>query len=86
MNTLRWEYDVSFHSEQSITESKETRRFSCDTGGPCVVEHLGQVQPEAIVEILNERGQSGWQLVQVDFSDKGMLCFWKRQLSISEKE
>ena len=31
-------------------------------------------------DILNDRGQEGWELIQVSLGEGGVMAFWKRQL------
>ena len=33
-----------------------------------------------IKEILNERGNDGWELITINFGKDGMIAFWKREL------
>ena len=33
---------------------------------------------KAIKEILNERGEHGWELVQITFREKEFICFWRK--------
>jgi hypothetical protein len=37
-------------------------------------------QREAIVHILNEKGEQGWELVQIAFREADFICFWRREL------
>jgi hypothetical protein len=36
-------------------------------------------------QILNERGNHGWELIQVSFGKDGMMAFWKRKVKEKEK-
>ena len=35
---------------------------------------------EAIVHILDQKGQQGWELVQVTFRQSDFICIWRREL------
>jgi len=35
---------------------------------------------EAIVHILNEKGQQGWELVQIAFRQSDFISIWRREL------
>jgi len=37
-------------------------------------------QTTTLVKILNERGEQGWELVQVSFGKDGVMAFWKRKV------
>ena len=52
----------------------------CDTEGECFFDDAPNPYVEAIVHILNEKGQEGWELVQVAFREADFICIWRRAL------
>jgi hypothetical protein len=71
-----FEYEISIHHLQ-----RENRmRIFCSEAGDCSVEDVTGRDSSVVVSVLNERGRSGWELVQVLFGGEGFICFWKREL------
>jgi hypothetical protein len=42
------------------------------------VPEVPGVQPSILKSVLNERGEQGWELVQLSFGKDGIMAFWKR--------
>jgi len=71
----RFEYDITRH----IAESFKEMIYFCSETGDCKLEEVPAEQPQMMVEILNERGREGWELVQMDVGKDGFLAWWKRE-------
>ena len=74
-------YEISFHPLE--VESK--MRIFCSAEGDCSVEDVKGSDSLAVLGALNERGRSGWELVEILFGGDGFICFWKKELNSQEK-
>lgn len=84
----RWTYDISRHSLGQVLEAMRAHGFSpadagsrvlfCDQEGGCFFDDPSDPYQEALKDILNERGQDGWELVQVAFRERELICFWRK--------
>ncbi len=72
----RFEYDITRHTADSFKEMV----YFCSETGDCKLEGVPVQQPQMMVEILNERGLDGWELVHMTFGKDGALAWWKRRL------
>ncbi len=54
--------------------------YACSMAGECRPDHVPEEQMEVLTDILNERGDQGWELVQFIFGKDGMMAFWKRKI------
>ncbi len=50
----------------------------CDTQGVCYFDEAPDPYVAALKDILNERGENGWELVEILFREKEFICFWRR--------
>jgi hypothetical protein len=73
----KFEYDITLHPAESF---KEVAIF-CSAEGECNVEAVPGHQLSKLGDILNQRGQEGWGLVQLSFGKDGVMAFWKRRLA-----
>ncbi len=72
----KFEYDISRHSADSFTKMQ----YFCTEKGDCSLEEIPVSEPQALSDILNERGAQGWELVQLLFGKGGMIGCWKRRI------
>ncbi len=74
----RFEYEITRHN------SDEFRRvvYFCSDTGDCSLEDVPADEAQVLVDILNERGQDGWEMVQLLTGKDGVLAFWKRRVSV----
>ena len=72
----RYEYDITRHSSESFNRVV----YFCTDKGDCRIDEVPAEEPGALVEIFNERGALGWELVQLMFGREGVLACWKRQI------
>jgi hypothetical protein len=72
----RFEYKVSRHEASAFKRLV----YSCSETGHCTFNQVPGDQIRIFEDLLNERGQLGWELVQMSFSEEGVLAFWKREV------
>ncbi|MBW1897240.1 MAG: hypothetical protein JRI47_09285 [Deltaproteobacteria bacterium] len=72
----RFEYEITHHTGDEF----ETVVYFCSETGECAINKVPGDQSGALVRVLNERGQEGWELVQMSFGKDGLMAFWKRKV------
>jgi hypothetical protein len=72
----QFEYDITLHPASAF---KHVAVF-CGQDGQCALEEVPDDQIRKLLETLNQRGQNGWELVQLAFNPNGLMAFWKREL------
>ena len=72
----RYEYTITKHP----TDEFKQLVYFCTDHGSCNLEELPSDQLTTLGDLLNERGQQGWELVQVFLGRDGVVAFWKREL------
>ncbi len=79
-----YEYNITTHRADEILaklqETAEPRKLYCDSDGVCFFDDAPNSYTAAIIEILNEHGERGWELTQVVLREQDVICFWKRAL------
>jgi hypothetical protein len=75
-NVKRYEYNITKHPAD---EFKQLVYF-CTDHGKCNLEGLPSDQLTTLGDLLNEKGEQGWELVQVFLGRDGVVAFWKREL------
>ena len=73
----RFEYEITRHSADSFGRVI----YFCSEGGDCGIEEVPAEEPQALVDLMNERGLEGWELVQLLFGRDGVMACWKRRLA-----
>ncbi|HUS70085.1 MAG TPA: hypothetical protein VM075_04820 [Anaerolineae bacterium] len=86
----RWEYHMTTHSADEVLRVREELGHPpqetgptvvyCDTEGQCFFDEAPNPYVDSIVHILNEKGDQGWELVQVTFRQSDFICIWRREL------
>jgi len=51
----------------------------CDTEGTCFFDEAPNPYVKAIIDLLDETGKEGWELVQVAPREQDLICFWRRE-------
>ena len=74
LNMIHFEYEITKHS--AVQFSKLV--YFCSDQGECNVEDLPSDQLKVLRDILNERGEEGWELTQILVGKDGVVAFWKR--------
>ena len=54
--------------------------FFCTDQGDCNLEQIPLDQLSVLGNILNENGATGWELVQINFGNDGVIVFWKKEM------
>ena len=72
----RFEYEVTRHRADTFYDLV----YFCSETGECSLDTVPGDQAQILTDLLNERGENGWELVQVAFGKDGLLAFWKRGL------
>ena len=70
----RYEYEITKHPAEEFQELV----YFCNEKGECNYESLPSNQMASLMDILNERGSLGWELVQLFFGKDGIVAFWKK--------
>ncbi len=76
----RFEYTITKHPAD---EFKQLVYF-CTDHGKCNLEELPSDQLTTLGDLLNERGELGWDLVQIFLGRDGVVGFWKREIGVSD--
>lgn len=84
----QWVYAITTHSREELLEVAEELQggpvgraapvIFCDTEGTCFFDDAPNSYVAAITEILNRKGQDGWELVQIAFREQQLICIWRR--------
>ncbi|MGM0428513.1 MAG: hypothetical protein ACQEQ7_14915 [Thermodesulfobacteriota bacterium] len=53
--------------------------YFCTDQGECSLDKLPVEQMKAFEEVLNRRGDEGWELVQTFFGSDGVISVWKME-------
>jgi len=76
----RFEYEITRHSAELFKKLI----YFCTEQGDCGIDEIPAQEPQVLVDILNERGLQGWELVQLTFGGDGVMAYWKRKLIIED--
>jgi hypothetical protein len=76
----RFEYELTRHGAETFSKLV----YFCSEQGDCGLDEVPLEEPQALVEILNERGKNGWELFQMLFGKDGVMCCWKRRILTDE--
>lgn len=72
----RFEYEITRYPSETFSRVV----YFCTDTGDCGIDEIPSEEPQALVELLNERGDQGWELVQLLFGNKGVMACWKRKI------
>jgi hypothetical protein len=73
---VRFEYEITKHSANEFTQLI----YFCTDEGDCTLNDLPQDQVAMLADILNKRGDQGWELIEMFFGKDGIIAFWKRAI------
>ncbi len=73
---VRFEYEITKHPANEFTQLI----YFCTDEGDCTLNDLPQDQAAMLVDILNKRGDQGWELIEMFFGKDGVIAFWKRAI------
>ena len=71
----RFKYEITKHAADTFNKVV----YFCSEAGQCGLDEVSQDETRTLTSILNERGQEGWELIQVSFGKDGLMAFWKRR-------
>ena len=72
----RFEYAITKHEADQFKHVV----YFCSEGGVCSLDEVPGDQIKMLAALLNEKGQEGWELIQISFGKGGVLAFWKREI------
>jgi hypothetical protein len=72
----RYEYEISTHPADTFSRLI----YFCSEQGNCTLEGVPAEEPQILVDLLNERGVEGWELIQLLFGKDGVMACWKRRV------
>lgn len=73
----RFEYTVTLHPAETFRKVA----FFCTGEGECTLDELPTDELETLKNMLNDRGDEGWELVDLAFGRGGLIAVWKRESS-----
>jgi len=73
----KFEYEITRYPAETFSRVV----YFCTEKGVCGINDVAIEEPQALVELLNEKGAEGWELVQLMFGDGGVMACWKRKIS-----
>jgi len=72
----RFEYDITKHSEDEFGKIV----YFCSETGECSLDEVPDKEIKSLKRMFDNRGASGWQLIQFSSNKEGILAFWKREV------
>jgi hypothetical protein len=72
----QFEYSITKHPADEFTHLV----YFCSAEGECNLNQVPSDQADILVDILNEKGAEGWELVQTIFGKDGLLVIWKKEI------
>ncbi len=72
----RFEYEVTKHSDREFNKTN----FFCTPSGECTLEEVPDQEILLLKKVLDDRGNQGWEMVQLYFGKDGIIAFWKRSI------
>ena len=76
----KFEYQITIHPVETFKQVA----FFCTQEGECSLEELPSDQVKVLQTLLNERGQQGWELVDMSFGKDGLLAIWKSEVKVND--
>lgn len=68
-------YEITLHPLDQFRKVA----FFCTQEGVCSLQELPSDQIDLLKDLLNQRGDESWELVDMAFGKDGLLAFWKRE-------
>ncbi|NWF93418.1 MAG: hypothetical protein HXY46_10910 [Syntrophaceae bacterium] len=76
---MRWEYQITVHKLPNQPPEGKEDVIECDQLGRCFFHATLGGGPGWLEEIFREKGEKGWELVQLGYHDRELVCIWKRR-------
>ncbi len=70
----KFEYEITKHPTHEFAQLA----YFCSDTGDCQLDAVPSKQTETLLNILNQQGKQGWELVQLFFGKDGVMASWKR--------
>ena len=71
---IRFEYEITKHPAEEFSKLI----YFCSDQGECALNELPLDQLNLLVKLLNQRGDEGWELIEIFFGKDGIVAFWKK--------
>jgi hypothetical protein len=72
----RFQYEITRHTSSEFNQLV----YFCTDQGECNLEQVPSNQTEVLENLLNNRGEHGWELVQLFFGKDGIIALWKKDI------
>jgi len=72
----RFKYEITMHPSSEFRQLV----YFCSDQGECGLEQVPSNQIDMLKGLLNDRGEQGWELVQLFFVKDGIIAFWKKPI------
>jgi hypothetical protein len=72
----QFEYEITKHPAEAFHELV----YFCSESGECKLKELPSDQLDTLKGVLNEKGEQGWELIQLSYGKDGLIAFWKRPI------
>ena len=82
-----WEYNISSYSLEDLGIAEEDVDFpaeqvvACDAEGHCYFNDVMKKYIDTFISTLNDVGNEGWELIQLEYHRGSLVCFWKREIA-----
>ncbi|MGC8602852.1 MAG: hypothetical protein ACP5VS_04085 [Desulfomonilaceae bacterium] len=73
----KFEYEITRYPSETFNRLV----YFCTVKGDCALQEVPSEEPLALLELLNEKGARGWELVQLLFGNGGVMACWKRKIT-----
>ena len=73
----RFEYEITVHPAETFRKVV----YFCSETGECTADQVPGDELRVLSDLLNNRGSTGWELVQMAFGKDSIMAFWKRGLA-----
>jgi hypothetical protein len=73
---LQFEYEITKHADADFKKFV----YFCNASGECSLDEVGEKDLDTVKQLLNEKGRSGWELIQFSSGGDGLVAFWKRRI------
>ena len=79
---VQWEYQITVHELPISQAEKEARTFECNQDGLCFIHDAYPDGMKWLEDLFREKGEDGWELVQLGYHNRELLCIWKKRKEV----
>ncbi len=72
----KFQYEITRHPSSEFNQLV----YFCTDQGECSLEQVPSSQTETLKGLLNNRGEQGWELIQLFFGKDGIVALWKKAI------